>query len=88
MTDDYHTGAFVAAPVGGLLWGFGALALRLAFQWTRAKITGQRFTALDRPVVEMNDQAHFDGSDDMDPSTTYSVVEPGKSGTGPSGKFF
>jgi Na+/proline symporter len=43
-------GAFVAAPVGGLLWGFGALGLRLGFQYVRARVTGQRFDALDRPV--------------------------------------
>ncbi|KAI1870832.1 uncharacterized protein JN550_004978 [Neoarthrinium moseri] len=42
-------GAFVAAPVGGILWGFGALTLRLGFQFARAKMTGQRFDALDRP---------------------------------------
>jgi Na+/proline symporter len=43
-------GAFVAAPVGGLLWGFGALVLRLSFQFVFAKITGRRFDALDRPA--------------------------------------
>ena len=43
-------GAFVAAPVGGLLWGFGALALRLAFQYGQAKYYKRRFDALDRPV--------------------------------------
>jgi hypothetical protein len=32
-----------------LLWGFGALALRLAVQWTIAKVKHQRFDALDRP---------------------------------------
>ncbi|KAI0130096.1 hypothetical protein BJ170DRAFT_300375 [Xylariales sp. AK1849] len=42
-------GAFVAAPVGGIVWGFGALALRLAFQFVKAKVTGRRFDALDRP---------------------------------------
>ncbi|KAK9777334.1 putative Urea transporter [Seiridium cardinale] len=42
-------GAFVAAPVGGLLWGFGALGLRLAFQFVKAKMAGRRFDALDRP---------------------------------------
>jgi hypothetical protein len=35
------TGAFVAAPFGGLLWGFGACGLRLATLF---------FSALDRPV--------------------------------------
>ncbi|KAK4242046.1 hypothetical protein C8A03DRAFT_29790 [Achaetomium macrosporum] len=43
-------GAFVAAPVGGLLWGFGALALRLSIQYVMARVKGRRFDALDRPV--------------------------------------
>ncbi|KAF2741363.1 hypothetical protein EJ04DRAFT_530418 [Polyplosphaeria fusca] len=42
-------GAFVAAPVGGLLWGFGACALRLAFLYMHSRIKGHRFDALDRP---------------------------------------
>ncbi|OAQ68365.2 urea transport protein [Pochonia chlamydosporia 170] len=44
-------GAFVAAPFGGLLWGFGALALRLSFQYIKAKIRHERFDALDRPLM-------------------------------------
>lgn len=40
----------MAAPVGGLLWGFGALALRLTIQYAIAKIKGHRFEALDKPV--------------------------------------
>jgi hypothetical protein len=47
-------GAFVAAPVGGLLWAFGALALRLSTQWVYAKVKGQRFTGLDKPVLGPN----------------------------------
>lgn len=48
--DDWSAfGAFVAAPFGGLLWGFGALLVRLVFQWAHAKIKGHRFAALDRP---------------------------------------
>ncbi|KAI9819207.1 MAG: hypothetical protein M1827_007363, partial [Pycnora praestabilis] len=48
--DDWSAfGAFVAAPVGGLLWGFGALILRLSFQFIMAKVKGHRFDALDRP---------------------------------------
>jgi hypothetical protein len=43
-------GAFVAAPVGGLLWGFGALALRLSIQYVMARVKGRRFDALDRPL--------------------------------------
>ncbi|KAF6222919.1 hypothetical protein HO133_000970 [Letharia lupina] len=42
-------GAFVAAPVGGLLWGGGAFALRVGFQWIQAKRKGHRFDAFDRP---------------------------------------
>jgi hypothetical protein len=42
-------GAFVAAPVGSFLWGFGALGLRLAFQYVLAKRQGRRFDALDPP---------------------------------------
>ena len=31
------------------MWGFGAFAFRLAFQWTIANIKGHRFEAFDRP---------------------------------------
>ncbi|PNY22676.1 Urea transporter [Tolypocladium capitatum] len=44
-------GAFVAAPVGGILWGFGALALRLTFQFIKARVRHERFDSLDPPVV-------------------------------------
>ncbi|KAF2786985.1 hypothetical protein K505DRAFT_329964 [Melanomma pulvis-pyrius CBS 109.77] len=43
-------GAFVAAPIGGLLWGFGACGLRLAVLYVISRIRGHRFDALDRPV--------------------------------------
>ncbi|KAI8153938.1 hypothetical protein KHU50_010879 [Colletotrichum sp. SAR 10_65] len=49
--DDWSVfGAFVAAPVGSFLWGFGALGVRLGFQYVMAKKSGRRFDALDRPV--------------------------------------
>ncbi|KAI4248438.1 MAG: hypothetical protein L6R40_000998 [Gallowayella cf. fulva] len=49
--DDWSAfGAFVAAPVGGLLWGFGAFAVRITVQWLLAKIRGYRFDAFDRPA--------------------------------------
>jgi hypothetical protein len=47
---NFVIGAFVAAPVGGLLWGFGAFAVRLAIQYAHAKIKGHRFDALDKPA--------------------------------------
>lgn len=50
--DDWSAfGAFVAAPFGGLLWGFGALALRLTYQFFQARRNGTRFDALDRPEL-------------------------------------
>ncbi|KAL8708273.1 MAG: hypothetical protein Q9220_006850 [cf. Caloplaca sp. 1 TL-2023] len=45
-------GAFVAAPVGGLLWGFGAFVLRVGSQWMLAKVRGESFDAFDRPLPE------------------------------------
>ena len=44
-------GAFVAAPVGGLLWGGGAFALRVGLQWIQAKRKGHKFDAFDRPPI-------------------------------------
>ncbi|KAL8854891.1 MAG: hypothetical protein Q9221_000398 [Calogaya cf. arnoldii] len=50
--DDWSAfGAFVAAPVGGMLWGFGAFAVRISVQWVLAKARGHHFDALDRPPV-------------------------------------
>ncbi|KAH7176279.1 hypothetical protein EDB81DRAFT_34311 [Dactylonectria macrodidyma] len=64
-------GAFVAAPVGGLLWGFGALALRLSIQWVMAKVRGHRFTALD-PIE------HTPSRDTDIPSENLISTTPGK----------
>lgn len=50
-------GAFVVAPFGGLLFGFAACALRIAFQYLLAKRKGHRFDALDRPVSRYYDSA-------------------------------
>ena len=44
-----YSGAFVAAPVGGLLWALGAFVLRISITWISAKIKGHRFDAFDRP---------------------------------------
>ena len=46
---DLSPGAFLAAPIGGLLWGFGAFALRILCLWVTAKVKGIRFDAFDRP---------------------------------------
>lgn len=44
-------GAFVAAPVGGLLWAAAAFAGRLAVQWSLARFRGSPFTALEKPAA-------------------------------------
>ncbi|KAI9798539.1 MAG: hypothetical protein M1825_005320 [Sarcosagium campestre] len=66
-------GAFVAAPVGGLLWGFGALGVRLAVQFVIAKVKHQRFDALDRPVVVPASSSSPIVDED---SVNYSHVQP------------
>lgn len=47
-----NTGAFVAAPFGGLLWAFGACGLRIGFLFAWAKFKGRRFNAFDRPIPQ------------------------------------
>jgi Na+/proline symporter len=79
-------GAFVAAPVGGLLWGFGALGLRLAFQFIMAKVSGRRFDALDRPLYldrQVEGQGEYANSDEIheDPQAGLVTVDH-------KGKFF
>ncbi|KAI0008644.1 hypothetical protein F4779DRAFT_618410 [Xylariaceae sp. FL0662B] len=71
-------GAFVAAPVGGLLWGFGALALRLTFQFVQSKVRGTRFDALDYPDLAPQEDTDALSSEARDEATNVTVV----------GKFF
>lgn len=71
-------GAFVAAPVGGLLWGFGALALRLTVLFVQSKVRGTRFDALDYPAaVPVEDSSTL--ADTSDEATTTTKI---------IGKFF
>ncbi|KAK1590735.1 uncharacterized protein LY79DRAFT_515401 [Colletotrichum navitas] len=87
--DDWSAfGAFVAAPVGSFLWGFAALGCRLAFQYVRARRTGRRFDALDRPADGLApDAASADGAprfverDEYEATSDVEVVKP-------AGKFF
>lgn len=70
-------GAFVAAPVGGLVWGFIALASRLTVQFIQAKVRGTRFDALDHPATLPADD--FSSlADTSDEATTTKII----------GKFF
>lgn len=49
-------GAFVAAPFGGLLWGFAACGVRLAALWCVARARGHRFDALDKPIPRVAEE--------------------------------
>ena len=78
-------GAFVAAPVGGLLWAAGAFALRIGFQWIQAKRKGTRFDVFDRPPPPSPTlYTGRDGSSEEEPEVHASAlsVSPQK------GKFF
>lgn len=49
--DDWSAfGAFVAAPVGGLLWAVAAFVGRIGALWMWSKYKGTRFDALDKPM--------------------------------------
>ncbi|KAF9698755.1 hypothetical protein EKO04_002723 [Ascochyta lentis] len=75
-------GAFVAAPFGGLLWAFGACALRISALWVWAKVKGHRFDALDRPVPRETTRPGAFDADEHDTVLEHSVE------TGKSGRFF
>ncbi|KAJ8111720.1 hypothetical protein ONZ43_g5556 [Nemania bipapillata] len=74
-------GAFVAAPVGGVIWGGIALVGRLGFQYAQAKINGTRFDALDRPLSA---SIVSEDRDAINPSDTQDEIASAKS----TGKFF
>jgi Na+/proline symporter len=85
--DDWSAfGAFVAAPFGGLLWGFGALAVRLAFQYLHAKVKGYRFDALDRPAYL--DRLHPDGNEYASSNDIHADASAGLVQVSVLGKFF
>lgn len=53
--DDWSAfGAFVAAPVGGLLWAGACWCLRVGGTWIVARVKGERFAALDRPRTSVS----------------------------------
>lgn len=76
-------GAFVAAPVGGLLWGFAAFAVRIGFLWALAKYKGKRFDALDRPPP-MGASEYVGGQE----ATSEDDQEPVLHVTSQKGRFF
>lgn len=74
-------GAFVAAPVGSLLWGFGSLIIRLSCQYAYALRKGHRFDALDKP--ESEEPPVFAGDGAREPVDEEVIVETPKK----AGKF-
>ncbi|KAF2757526.1 hypothetical protein EJ05DRAFT_392652 [Pseudovirgaria hyperparasitica] len=70
--DDWSAfGAFVAAPVGGLLWGAASFGVRVAVLWVLARVRGTPFTALDRPVrgdegMVVEDEGRFSGEQSVE----------------------
>jgi Na+/proline symporter len=77
-------GAFVAAPIGGLLWGFGASAVRLTYQFIDAKVKGHRFDALDRPAYldhRVEGAPEYAASDEIHSDTQEGLVTVDHKGT-------
>jgi len=85
--DDWAAfGAFVAAPVGGMLFAVAALVLRLSALWMFAKVSGRRFEALDRAKpLAAEDYAGVGGEDGEE---SLAGREDVVAGSGKSGKFF
>lgn len=50
MSANYNIGAFVAAPVGGLIFACIALGLRVGYKYVLSKTTGRHFDVFDRPL--------------------------------------
>ncbi|KAK2808151.1 hypothetical protein FQN50_004892 [Emmonsiellopsis sp. PD_5] len=66
-------GAFLAAPLGGIIFGIIALLLRLTFYFLLAKYQGRRFDALDRPPVAQFEHSSPAVSDEHSESGTEPV---------------
>ncbi|KAF2839025.1 hypothetical protein M501DRAFT_1003566 [Patellaria atrata CBS 101060] len=75
-------GAFVAAPIGGLLWAFAAFGTRVAVLYVLSRTRGRRFNVFDRPVHTVS-FAHQDRDDDQS-----FVGREQVAGDGKAGKFF
>lgn len=71
-------GAFVAAPVGAILWAAGAFCLRIGVHYLMARRYGKPFTALDRPIAHETEH-------DTDERSVEAVEQPW---TYHDGKFF
>ncbi|EEH34841.2 urea transport protein [Paracoccidioides lutzii Pb01] len=66
-------GAFLAAPLGGILFGIAALGLRLGYQFLLCKHQHRRFDALDKPEPRL--QPSGDGISDYGTAPIESGIE-------------
>ena len=81
-------GAFVAAPVGGVLWGIGGFVTRVSAQKIYSIVTKTPFTALDKPNY-LTRPRMVDGSNEYaDNSEVVSVPSEGIVVSHHKGKFF
>ncbi|CAK7224735.1 hypothetical protein SCUCBS95973_005618 [Sporothrix curviconia] len=72
-------GAFVAAPVGGLLFGLGSFILRMAIEFFRSRAQGRPFQPINPRAHEIG--AHASSSDLVDAVDAVDTGAPGAFGT-------
>lgn len=77
--DDWSVfGAFVAAPLGGLLWAAGAFGLRVVVLWIAARVQDSKFDALEHPSPP---EANLPGTGEDDTDGRQHLYSP-------KGRFF
>lgn len=73
-----YLGAFVAAPIGGILWAFGACALRIAALLIISRLKGHHFDALDRPIPRARHEDAYDNENERVMPQSYDAKDTGK----------
>ena len=79
--DDWSTfGAFVAGPVGSILWMIGSCLLRLVSTYVYSRVKGKPFTFFDQPIVQQTQEASLtdnnnDNSNDNSSTSGDSITQ-------------
>ena len=82
-------GAFLAAPLGGLIWAFGAFVLRVGTLYILSRLVkGRRFDAFDRPAVVDAAPGPYSPEGSEDETVTAATTEPILHVRTQKGKFF
>lgn len=81
-------GAFVAAPIGGVLWGIGGFIVRVSVQKIYSIVTKTPFTALDKPNYLTRPRMVDDSNEYADNGEIVSVPSEGIVVNHHKGKFF